>query len=80
MNGYHEFHKEIAVHKTIPLYLVSLWNTAILLVQALLQHYYGTDFVAHCLDTILSPIVYISMFSGVESLILLVVYSSYIGK
>lgn len=81
MDGYHEFHREIAHHKTVPLQIVSLWNTFLLAVQALIQHYYGDNFAEKCaLAGLLSPIVYITMFSSLETIVLCFVHGSYIGK
>lgn len=55
MRGYHDFHRAVNVHKSIPLYIVSLWNTTILTVETLMQHYYGTiliynHFITHFLE------------------------------
>lgn len=79
LNGYHEFHRATSVHKGIPLYIVSLWNTALLALQSLIHHYYGDDFGMKCIQSYLSPIVYVTLFSTVETVILFAVNGSYIG-
>lgn len=81
MNGYHEFHRETNMQKGIPLQIVSLWNSTLLAVQALIQHYYGDQFLAHCLATgWLTPISYVTTFNVAESLVLVVTHGCYIGK
>lgn len=79
MNGYHDFHRAIKVHKGVPLYIVSLWNTTLMGIQTFMQHLYGPHFGEHCIESILSPIVYITVFSGFETIILAIVNGSYIG-
>lgn len=80
LNGYHEFHRATAMHKGVPLHVVSLWNTTILAVQALMQHYYGDEFVKHCTAQFLSPITYITTFNIVENIILGCINGSYIVR
>lgn len=80
LNGYHEFHRATSVHKGVPLHIVSLWNCVILGVQAFMQHYYGPHFGEHCLALFFSPIVYISMFCGLETIVLAAVHGTYMGK
>lgn len=79
MNGYHDFHRSMNVHKGVPFYIVSLWNSAILGVQALMQHYYGSNFGLHCVESWLSPLVYIVLFSSVETVILALINGCYIS-
>lgn len=81
LDGYHDFHRTVESHKGIPLQIVSLWNTFLLAIQALIQHYYGDAFGEKCLVVgLLSPIVYISAFSGLETIVLAIVNGSYIAK
>lgn len=80
MNGYHDFHRATNVHKGVPFYIVSLWNSAILGVQALMQHYYGPNFGLHCVESWLSPLVYIVLFSSVETVILALINGCYISE
>ncbi|XP_055678220.1 transmembrane protein 192 [Lutzomyia longipalpis] len=80
MNGFHDFHRATGVHKSVPLYLVSLWNTAIMAIQALMQHYYGDDFGEHCIQSFFSPIVYVSVFTAVECGILAIIHGTYIAR
>lgn len=80
LNGYHDFHRATNTHKSIPLTIVSLWNTTILAVAAGIQHYYGDGFFEKCLDTYMSPVVYIVGFTVVETLIFFVVHGSYISR
>jgi hypothetical protein len=79
-NGYHEFHRATQTHKSIPLMIVSLWNTAILMVSAGLQHYYGVNFFESCIQSYFSPIVYVTGFTVVETLIFLIVHITYIRR
>ncbi|XP_017776297.1 PREDICTED: transmembrane protein 192 isoform X2 [Nicrophorus vespilloides] len=59
MNGYLDFYKKTQVHHRLPLYIVSLWNAVILLLQALMQHFYPDNFAEKCLEGgLLSPINY----------------------
>ncbi|XP_058812976.1 transmembrane protein 192 [Topomyia yanbarensis] len=81
LDGYHEFHRATAHHRTVPLQIVSLWNTFLLATQALIQHYYGDSFAEKCLVVgFLSPIVYITLFSSLETVVLYVVSGSYLAK
>lgn len=45
-----------------------------------MQHYYGEDFGKHCVEQWLSPIVYITLFTVLENVLLLVIHGSYIGE
>ncbi|XP_052867866.1 transmembrane protein 192-like [Anopheles cruzii] len=79
--GYHDFHRATEQHRTVPLQIVSLWNTFLLAIQTLIQHYYGDAFGEKCIVVgLLSPIVYIAAFSSLETMVLCVVNGSYIAK
>lgn len=80
LNGHLEFHKSIAMHKGLPLQIVTLWNTAVFTIQTLIQQYYGDHFGQKCVQQLFSPIVYITAFSVLESTVLSVVHCSYISK
>ena len=80
MQGYHDFHRAMNVHKGIPLYIVTLWNTTIMAIQALMQHYYGDHFAEQCIEHFLTPTVYITLFSIAETIVLSLVNGNYIGK
>lgn len=81
LDGYHDFHRATTGHRAVPLQIVSLWNTFLLAVQALIQHYYGDSFAEKCVVVgFLSPIVYITMFCSLETFVLALVNGSYIGK
>lgn len=80
LNGYHDFHRASQSHKSIPLTIVSLWNTTILAVAAGTQHYYGEGFFDKCAETYFSPIVYVTAFTIVENLIFFVVHGTYISR
>lgn len=80
MNGFHDFHRETNMQKGIPLQIVSLWNSMLLAVQALIHHYYGEQFWTHCaVAGWLSPISYVTTFNVAENLVLLVTHGFYIG-
>lgn len=80
LNGYHDFHRATDQHKAVPLQIVSLWNTFLLAIQTLIQHYYGDAFGEKCIAVgLLSPIIYITAFSGLETVVLCIVNGSYIG-
>lgn len=59
---------------------VSLWNMSIMAIQTLIQHYYGPNFGYHCVQVMLSPIVYITLFSCVETIVFIAVHGSYMSK
>lgn len=80
LNGYHDFTRATKAHKSIPLTIVSLWNTAILATAAGIHHYYRENFFEKCVESYMSPVVYITAFNVVETLIFLVVHSSYISR
>lgn len=77
LNGYHEFHRSAAVHKSVPLLIVSFWNSMLLGVQAFIHHYYGLDFWQHCEEGFLSPVNYIVAFHLSETLVLAVTHGNY---
>lgn len=79
MNGYHEFYRATSVHKGIPLYIVTLWNTTIAIIQTLMQHYYGANFGQYCIQQFFSPIVYVTLFCALETIVLSAVNGTYIG-
>lgn len=81
MNGYHDFHRATNAQKTVPFYLVSTWSAIFLGVQTLMHETYGEDFWVKCLYVgFLSPIIYVTAFSVVESFILGIVHTSYICR
>jgi len=80
LNGYHEFFRDTQCHKSVPLLVVSLWNTAILGVAAGIQHYYGDGFFEKCIESFFSPVVYITAFSCAESVVFLFVHGLYIRR
>lgn len=79
--GYHDFYHSTVLHyKNAPLNIVSLWNTTIYLVQTLMQSYYGIEFTLHCQKMITSPITYLCMFCGLETILLMFVHGTYIMR
>lgn len=79
--GYHDFyHTTVLCYKNAPLSIVSLWNTTIFLVQTMMLHEYGKEFSWHCQKTISSPITYLCMFCGLETILLMFVHGSYIMR
>lgn len=80
LDGYHDFYRATKVHKSIPLTIVSLWNSAFLAVSAGIQHYYGEGFFLKCLDVYMSPVIYITAFNVAETLVFLAVHGSYINR
>jgi hypothetical protein len=80
LNGYHEFHRATHTLKSVPLVIVSLWNSTILAVAAGLQHYYGEGFFEKCIESTYSPIVYVTAFNVAETLLFFIVHGSYIRR
>ncbi|KAH8272045.1 hypothetical protein KR018_011214 [Drosophila ironensis] len=80
LKGYHDFHRDTSMQKGIPLQLVSLWNSTLLAVQALIHHYYGLNFWEHCAAGWLSPVSYVTAFTVAENMVLAVTHSFYIDK
>lgn len=80
LHGYHDFYRATQTHKSIPLTIVSLWNTAILAVAAGIQHFYGVGFFEKCVESYFSPVVYIAGFTVAETLIFFVVHGTYINQ
>uniref|UniRef100_A0A2M4ALM1 Transmembrane protein 192 n=1 Tax=Anopheles triannulatus TaxID=58253 RepID=A0A2M4ALM1_9DIPT len=81
LRGYLDFNRATKHHSTIPLQIVSLWNTFLLAIHTLMQHYYGDDFGTKCVVVgWLAPIVYITAFSCLETGVLSIVNGSYITK
>ncbi|XP_062554616.1 transmembrane protein 192-like isoform X1 [Armigeres subalbatus] len=81
LDGYHDFHRSTSRHRSVPLQIVSLWNTFLLAIQTLIQHYYGDSFAEKCVIVgLLSPIVYITLFCSLETVVLGFVHGFYIAK
>jgi hypothetical protein len=80
LNGYHDFAREMQNHHTLPLKIVSLWNTVILAVAAGIHHYYGENFMQKCIKSLFSPVVYLTAFNVLETLIFLIIHGTYILK
>ncbi|XP_030373775.1 transmembrane protein 192 [Scaptodrosophila lebanonensis] len=80
LNGYHDFHRDTAMQKGIPLHVVSLWNSMLLAVQALIHHYYGENFFVHCAAGWLSPVAYVTLFNVAENVVLAAIHGCYISK
>ncbi|XP_037806405.1 transmembrane protein 192 [Lucilia sericata] len=76
MNGYHDFHRSIVRLNGVSLNIVSAWNTILLMVQALLHHFYGTQEW----DSWFTPVTCIAMFQISETLVLVTTHSTYIVK
>lgn len=79
LRGYHQFHRATAVHRGIPLYVVTVWNVAIAALQTLMQQYYGDQFAEHCVERWLSPVVFVTLFAATETLVLACVHGTYIA-
>lgn len=80
MNGYHEFYRATSLHKGVPLHCVSLWNTVILGIQTIMQHYYKEDFFDHCTKSFFSPTTYVVLFCAFETVLLIAVHAWYIAR
>lgn len=80
MSGYHEFYRATLVHKGLPLYTVSLWNTVIFCIQTIMQQQYGPEFFNHCTKSVFSPTCYVVMFCAFETVILLIIHGTYIQR
>ncbi|KAM7360499.1 transmembrane protein 192 [Cochliomyia hominivorax] len=76
INGYHDFHRSLVRHNGVSLNIVSAWNTVLLMVQALLHHYYRENIW----DSWFTPITCITMFQISETIILITTHSTYIVK
>lgn len=80
-HGYHDFYrKKILSYKNAPFAVVTLWNTIIFIVQTIMIQNYGIEFTAHCQRTIQSPVTYICMFCGLETILLMFIHGTYIMK
>lgn len=81
MNGYLEFYKQTQIHYRLPFYTVSLINTALMFVQAFVQHFYQENFTDHCLrGGIKSPIGYLCLLTSFELFLIAFINISYIGE
>nr|CAD7576994.1 unnamed protein product [Timema californicum] len=80
VSGYHKFYKKIYNLSVIPFYIVSLWNTALLVVDTLLQHVYS-DYKQRCSSTnTLTPVNLLCVIIAVETSLLALFISLYILK
>lgn len=79
--GYHDFYRyKILTYKNVPFNVVTLWNMILLVGQTAMIEYYGSDFNVHCQKSMQSPISYLCLFSGLETILLMIVHGSYIMK
>ncbi|PSN35193.1 hypothetical protein C0J52_22964 [Blattella germanica] len=63
----------------MPFYIVSFWNTVLLILSTIFHHLYD-DFKQQCLATGMKPVYHLCIVIGVEVLILIVVMATYIYK
>lgn len=81
MNGYLEFYKKTQIHHRLPFYTVSLINTALMFVQAFVQHFYKEHFNDYCLrGGIKSPIGYLCLLTTFELFLIAFIEINYIGR
>ncbi|KAL3286259.1 hypothetical protein HHI36_000769 [Cryptolaemus montrouzieri] len=81
INGYLDFYNKTHVQHRLPLYVVSLWNAVIMLIQTIMQHFYPDNFEEECLKGgALSPISYLCAFITVEFFIIAGINVDYIVK
>lgn len=80
--GYHDFYrKKILTYKNAPLFIVTLWNMIMFMVQTIMiETYDGSEFSLHCQKTAQSPITYVCIFCGFETILLMIVHGTYIMK
>lgn len=65
----------------LPLYIVSLWNATILILAALMQHFYPDNFAEKCIsDGLLSPVSYLCALITFEFCLLFSININYIRK
>lgn len=78
--GYLDFYKKTQVHHRLPLYIVSLLNAIILIIQALIQQFYPDNFAEKCVKGgTMSPIAYLCAFITVEFCLIAGININYIG-
>ncbi|RZC04995.1 transmembrane protein 192 [Asbolus verrucosus] len=79
--GYLEFYQKTQVHYRLPLYIVSLWNAIMMLIQALMQQYYPDNFAEKCIKGgTMSPIGYLCAFITFEFCLIAGININYIVK
>lgn len=80
-HGYHDFYRQkILTYKNAPFIIVTLWNMILFFIQTLMQSNYGAGFPLHCERSLYSPITYVCLFCGLETILLMIVHGSYIMK
>lgn len=80
-NGYHDFYRQkILTYKNAPFGIVTLWNTCMFIVQTIMIQQYGMEFTMHCQKTFQSPVTYVCLFCGLETIVLMFVHGTYIMK
>ncbi|KAJ3637810.1 hypothetical protein MTP99_001237 [Tenebrio molitor] len=77
--GYLEFYNDTKIHHQLPLYVVSLWNTIIMCVQAIAQQFYPDNFAEKCIKSgTMSPITYLCAFITFEFCVIAGININYI--
>lgn len=80
-HGYYDFYrKDILFYQNVPLLIVTAWNMIIFVVQTILLENYENEFAMHCQKMIRSPITYVCIFCGFETILLMIAHGSYIMK
>lgn len=80
--GYHDFYrKKILSYKNAPLFIVTLSNMVMFLIQTIMTQVYDeTQFSIHCQKGLQSPITIVCIFCGLETILLMIVHGTYIMK
>ncbi|XP_031633711.1 transmembrane protein 192-like [Contarinia nasturtii] len=80
-HGYHDFYRDkILSYKNAPLFIVTIWNMVLFLVQTIMFENYGSEFLLQCQRIAQSPITYVCIFCGLETILLMIVHGTYIMR
>ncbi|EFA05885.1 transmembrane protein 192 [Tribolium castaneum] len=79
--GYLEFYNKTHIHHRLPLYVVSLWNAVIMIIQAIAQQFYPDNFAEKCINGgTMSPIGYLCALITFEFCLIAGININYIFK
>ncbi|XP_077296842.1 transmembrane protein 192 isoform X2 [Arctopsyche grandis] len=81
ISGYLEFYQQTYTLHRAPIYVVSLWNAFLLIIQTLVQHFYPDNFIEQCAKGgFVAPVSYVTGFIWVETVILSAIHGMYMSK
>lgn len=79
--GYLDFYNKTNAHHRLPMYIISLWNTAIIVIQGIMDQFYPDNFSEKCVNSgAMSPLSFLCALITLEFCLIAGINITYIGK